>query len=89
MRVVGDCSQVGPHDCAEQGRWWRERDRDRRCDTEIGGQNDVSIIDGSGAVGHISVPVRSGHKAGCECISHVLQGLTELNPTPPFCPSTE
>ena len=40
----------------------------------------VSTIDGRSAAATAPFRCAMATKAGCECISHVLQALTELNP---------
>ena len=63
----------------EAGRWC-ERDCLGRHHPKTGGSHNGKTNRQESGSSHGSLPVRPENKAGCECVGHVLQTLTDTDP---------
>ena len=71
-------SQDGQAYSPPETRWWRPRHCGRRRREKVGGmsQQMMEAVQGATALFQCALATR----AGCECVAHALQGITELNP---------
>ena len=72
-------SQVGQVHSPPETRWWRQRHRGRGRREKVGGKESQQMME---AVQDATAPIQYAlaTRAGCECIAHALQEITELNP---------
>ena len=80
--------QIGTLDCVEEDRWGGERHRRRRHCEEIGYADDFPTVYGESGSSHSSFPKAMSTRAGCVCVAHALQGITERGEQPPSLPLT-